>query len=172
MELWVVREMGMMGGRCEKNRSNGYLKKNRNAWGYGGWPCIHGSYACGYVRIWDFNGGFGGSLGGHAWYRKWVAKETGLQGIEGNGFGGWMKGRDVGRGDEYDDGDDGVWKLKDGNVGMNIERWRCGYGGFGKMWRVIRDKLWTTSMKNGEMKVALNAAKMQTITLDVPKRIR
>ena len=27
MELWVVREMGMMGGRCEKNRFNGYLKK-------------------------------------------------------------------------------------------------------------------------------------------------
>ena len=85
-------------------------KKNRNAWGYGGWPCIHGSYACGYVRIWDFNGGFGGSLGGYAWYRKWVAKETGLQGIEGNGFGGWMEGGDVGRGDGYDDGDDGVWK--------------------------------------------------------------
>ena len=43
---------------------------------------------------------------------KWVVKEAGLQGIEGNGFGGWMEGGDVGRGDGYDDGDDGVWKLK------------------------------------------------------------
>ena len=30
MELWVVREMCMMGGRCERNKSNGYLK-NGNA---------------------------------------------------------------------------------------------------------------------------------------------
>ena len=33
---------------------------------YGGWPCMHGSCACGQVRFWGFNGGFGGILGGHA----------------------------------------------------------------------------------------------------------
>ena len=58
MELWVVREMGMMGGRCEKNRSNGYLKKK--------WKCM---------RVWRM-----------AMYTcflcMWVCKDLGLEALE------------------------------------------------------------------------------------------
>ena len=53
-----MREMGMMGGRCEKNRSNGYLKKK--------WKCM---------RVWRM-----------AMYTcflcMWVCKDLGLEALE------------------------------------------------------------------------------------------